>query len=326
MTISTVKFNIKDKPEFIIELRRKVNLYFKENNLSKHGDFNMKAKTAFMLALYLIPLACMIGGIIQSLDLMYFMWVLMGLGMSGIGLAVIHDANHGSYSKKKKINKGLGYLMNIIGAFHITWKIQHNVLHHSFTNIEGFDEDLEIAVMRFSSTQKPHKAYSLQAFYAPFLYGLMTIFKLFVKDFQQLIDFSKRGLLIRQGLTPKEAWSHLILNKIIYLLFTLILPIVIMNISWWHVLLGFLLMQFISGLFLALVFQSAHVVKETEFYEVDENSSVENNWAIHQMNTTSNFARKSVFFSWFIGGLNYQIEHHLFPNICHVHYKKFLIW
>jgi linoleoyl-CoA desaturase len=85
---------------------------------------------------------------------------------------------------------------------------------------------------------------------------------------------------------------------------------------------GFLLMQFISGLILALIFQPAHVIEETAFFTPDENGSVENNWAIHQLKTTANFANKSGWFSWYVGGLNFQIEHHLFPNICHIHYKK----
>ena len=101
----------------------------------------------------------------------------------------------------------------------------------------------------------------------------------------------------------------------------LVLPIVVMSAPWWVITLGFFMMQFICGVILALVFQAAHVLEETTFCVPDTEGNVESNWAIHQMQTTANFAHGGRIFSWFIGGLNYQIEHHLFPNICHVHYK-----
>jgi linoleoyl-CoA desaturase len=92
--------------------------------------------------------------------------------------------------------------------------------------------------------------------------------------------------------------------------------------SWWGTLLAFFWMHFIAGMVLALIFQPAHVINETEFYVPNEDLTVENHWAIHQLKTTANFANNSPIFSWYVGGLNYQVEHHLFPNICHVHYNK----
>ena len=102
----------------------------------------------------------------------------------------------------------------------------------------------------------------------------------------------------------------------------IVLPMILIDLPWWQILLGFLMMHLICGLIIAFIFQSAHVIEETDFFTANKEGGVENNWAIHQMKTTANFANKSVLFSWFIGGLNYQIEHHLFPNICHVHYRK----
>jgi len=322
MSVPVVKFNMQDRPEFFKELRKKVNKHFKENNISKYANFNMKFKTVFMLCLYFVPLVLMITGVVSSLWPVMFMWVLMGFGMSGIGLAIMHDANHGSYSKNQKVNNVLGYLANFLGAYHLNWKIQHNVLHHSFTNVEGFDEDIEIGIMRFSPNQKRKRIHRFQVFYAPFLYGLMIIYWLISKDFEQLVRYNKKNLLARHGLTLKKAVVQVIFNKTWYLALTLALPMIVMELPWWQILLGLLLMQFICGLVLSFIFQLAHVIEETDFYVTDDNGSVENNWAIHQVRTTANFANGSVLFSWFIGGLNYQIEHHLFPNICHVHYRK----
>lgn len=320
--MKVVKFNIKHQPEFFKELRKRVNTHFKEKNISKYANFNMKFKTGFMLTLYFLPLLLMCLGVVTSLWTVITMWILMGFGMAGIGLSIMHDANHDSYSKNQKINRTLGYLIHFIGGFRENWKIQHNVLHHSFTNIEGFDEDIKFNMMRFSPTQKRKGIHRFQVFYAPILYGFMTMYWLTSKDFQQLINYDKQNLLAGQGLTLKKGISLLIFNKIWYLLLTLILPMILIPLAWWKILLAFLLMHYICGLILAFVFQTAHVIEETNFYKPNAHGSIENNWAIHQMNTTSNFAEKSIFFSWFIGGLNYQIEHHLFPNICHIHYRR----
>ncbi len=321
MSVRAVKFNVQDRPEFFKVLRKRVNAHFKENNISKNANTKMKIKTAFMIVLYFTPLGLLLTGSISSLGAMFLMFAIMGFGMSGIGLAIMHDANHGSYSKNRKVNKVLGYLLNFIGGYPINWIIQHNVLHHSFTNVEGFDEDIEQNVMRFSPSQDRKGIFKFQAFYAPFFYGLMTIYWILSKDFEALVRYNKMGLLEGQGTTMKKAMTEVVFNKIWYLAITLVLPIYFLDFAWWQVLLGFLMMHFISGLILALVFQPAHVIQETEFFLPDEETSVENNWAIHQLLTTANFANDSTILSWYVGGLNFQIEHHLFPNICHIHYK-----
>jgi len=322
MNIPTIKFNTQSSPEFFKELRARVNKHFKDNNISKYANINMKIKTIFMLSLYFIPLILMLSGVTSSVGWVLFLWVLMGLGMSGIGLSVMHDANHGSYSKNKKVNQALGFMLNFLGGYHKNWIIQHNVLHHSFTNIDGYDEDIETPVMRFSPNQKRSKMHRFQAFYAPFFYAIMSVYWFVSKDFQQLVRYHKKGLLSGQGLTFRKALVQIIIHKSWYSILFIVLPIVVVNVPWYISILGFFIMHFITGLTLALIFQPAHVIEETEFPLPDKNSSIKNNWAIHQMRTTSNFADKSILFSWFIGGLNYQIEHHLFPKVCHVHYKK----
>ena len=322
MEMPVVKFNTQDQAEFFKVVRKRVNLYFNENNISKHANFSMVIKTVFMICLYFIPLILMLTGVVSSTWPMLLMWTLMGFGMSGIGLSIMHDANHGSYSKNKRINNALGYLIHFIGGYQENWKIQHNVLHHSFTNIEGYDEDIKNGTLRLSPNQESKKRYRFQAFYAPFLYGLMTVYWSTTKDFEQVVRYKKKDLLKSQGISFTKALWQVIFNKTWYFALTLILPLVLISLPWWQILSGYLIMHFICGLTLALIFQPAHVIDETSFFVPDENSCVENNWAIHQMKTTANFANNSRMFSWFIGGLNYQIEHHLFPNICHVHYKK----
>lgn len=322
MSSKKVVFSNKQQAEFIKELRQRVNQYFQDNNISRYGNWNMYIKSAFMICLYFIPLAILVSGSVQSTGWMFFWWMLTGFGMSGIGLSIMHDANHGSYSKHKWVNQTMGWLVNFLGAYHVNWKIQHNVLHHSFTNVHEHDHDLETAAMRFSPNQERKKLYKYQAFYAPFIYGLMTIYWLVSKDFIQVFQYNKENLLASQNLNLRKAMTHLVISKLAYVGLVLVLPIIMIDLPWYQILLGFFVMQFSCGLMLALIFQTAHVIEETDFFKTNENGELENNWAIHQLKTTANFADKSKFFSWFIGGLNYQVEHHLFPNICHVHYKK----
>lgn len=319
---NAVKFNRHDRPEFIQELRSKVNQFFKDKKCSKYADVNMVLKTIFMICLYFIPLVLLLTGTVSGLWPVIGMWTIMGFGMSGIGLSIMHDANHSAYSKNKKINAALGFTLNFIGGYPINWIIQHNVLHHSFTNIDGHDEDIEKkGLIRFSPNQKRKGIYRFQLFYAPFLYGILSIYWFIAKDFEQLVRYNRRNLLEAQGTNFKSALAQIIFNKLWYAGLTIVLPILLIALPWWQTMLGFLLMHVITGLVLALIFQAAHVLEETKFYEIGENDTLENNWAIHQMHTTSNFAQGSRVFSWLIGGLNYQIEHHLFPNVCHVHYR-----
>lgn len=322
MKSTLAKFNVQDRPEFFKELRKRVNSYFKDNNISKYANLNMKVKTAFMVSLYFVPFILILTGVVSTVWPVLIMWMLMGFGMSGIGLSIMHDANHGSYSKNQNVNNALGFLIHFIGGYSYNWKIQHNVLHHSFTNVDGHDEDIDSGIIRLSPNQKRKGIHRFQVYYAPFFYGLMTIYWSMAKDFEQIVRYKRKDLLQTQGLTFKKAITQIIFSKIGYFALIFVLPMLLSGVLWWQTLIGYLLMHFICGLTLALIFQSAHVLEETEFFLPDENGSVENNWAIHQMKTTANFSNKSRWFSWLIGGLNFQIEHHLFPNICHVHYRK----
>lgn len=323
MDYKKIKFVPNTKGDFISVLRKRVKANFQEENKSIYGNIGMVVKTIFMLLLYLVPYFLMIFGVITNPYLLIGMWLLMGLGMSGIGLAIMHDANHGAYSKNKKINKYLGYVMNLIGASAFNWKVQHNVLHHSFTNIEGVDEDIDPGIlMRLSPHAKYYKMHKYQHIYGWFLYSIMTFLWLTTKDFIQLKRYKKLDLIKGQKRTYRSVLIETIFSKIGYYAYALVIPLIFIQGPWWIIVLGFIAMHLITGLAIGLIFQPAHVMPTTEFPLPDDTGSMENNWAIHQLYTTTNFSPKSKIFSWYVGGLNYQVEHHLFPNICHVHYKR----
>lgn len=309
--------------EFAATLNKRVNEYFTRNKLAKHANGEMIVKTVFMFSLYFVPYALIVSGVVTGTLALILSVVVMGLGLSGIGLSIMHDANHSAYSKKDWVNSLLGYSMNLIGANAFNWKMQHNVLHHTYTNVHEEDEDISPrGVLRLTPHSDWKRIHKYQHIYAWFLYGLMTIVWLFFKDFVRIYNYQTNGMAKKHKINIVREWIILIGSKIGYISYIFIIPIVFTSLAWWQIISGVVMMHYIAGFILAIIFQPAHVIEGTEFPLPDENNSLENNWAIHQLLTTTNFGNRSRWFSWYVGGLNFQIEHHLFPHICHVHYRK----
>lgn len=279
-----------------------------------------------MVAMYILPFAFIVSGLATNMFLFYGLWIMMGVGMTGIGCSIMHDSNHGSYSDNKTLNKMLGKIIALVGGYEVTWKIQHNILHHTYTNIEGLDDDINAGVLlRFSPHSKWYSMHRYQHLYAWFLYGLLTLQWATIKDYRQLYDYHKKDLLKKEKITLRQAITQATIYKVLYYGLLFVVPIFVTGLSWQSVLVGFLLMHFTAGLMLSCIFQLAHVLEECEFPKPTDDRKMENSWAIHQVLNTANFSPKSKIMSWFIGGLNRQIEHHLFPHICHVHYKKLAV-
>jgi linoleoyl-CoA desaturase len=316
-----VRYNRKDPKHFLRTLRQNVNAYFEENGLQKTADYRMGLKALTMFALYLVPLAVVIAtappvwGVLLA-------YAIMGFGTAGIGLGVMHDANHGSISRKRWVNKLLSYSMNMIGGSSFTWKIQHNVLHHSYTNIYELDEDIhDKPMLRLSPHGELKPVHRYQHIYALFLYTLATLSWVSLKDFRQWAKYKAEGLAEKGGFNADRELVVLTISKILYAVALVALPI-IAGAAWWAVLLGFVLMHAIAGFIITTIFQLAHVVEGPDHYVPHPSGTMENTWAVHQLGTTANFARKSAIVTWLTGGLNHQVEHHLFPHISHLHYRK----
>jgi linoleoyl-CoA desaturase len=309
--------------DFVTTLNRRVNGYFKTHGRSRHANLEMVVKTITMFGIYFVPYFLIVTGLVAGTAWQLLLVIIMGLGLAGIGLSVMHDANHGAYSTKQWINTAIGYSLNLIGANAFNWKIQHNVLHHSYTNVHEEDEDISPrGVLRLS----PHSAWKymhqFQHIYAWFLYGLMTLVWMLVKDFVRIVRYHKNGMAKKSQANIKTEWVILLGTKLFYLGYIFFVPLLLTDLLWWQIVIGIFIMQYLAGFILAIIFQPAHVIEGTEYPLPDENRMLENNWAVHQLLTTTNFATGSAWFSWYVGGLNFQIEHHLFPNICHVHYRK----
>jgi linoleoyl-CoA desaturase len=202
----------------------------------------------------------------------------------------------------------------------MNWKMQHNVLHHTYTNIAGLDEDIDTKLaLKLSPHGKTTKAHRYQWIYAFFLYSILTLYWGLLKDLVQYIKYKKAGMN-RQSAVKNTWWLvRTSAVKLLYFGVFIFLPI-ILGMPVWQAIAGFLVMHAVSGWILSVVFQLAHVVPDTYFPQPDSEGRIPYSWAEHQLRTTMNFSRQNKLLSWYVGGLNFQIEHHLFTKICHVHY------
>ncbi len=302
---------------FFTGLKKEVDAYFNTNNIKKTGDFRLYAKTAI-----LIPLAVTLY--VSLLIVSMPMWVfiiascILGLALASIGFNVMHDACHGSYSSKKWVNDVMGYTINTLGGNAFIWKQKHNIIHHTYVNVDGLDDDIaKSPLIRQCHTQKWVPAHKVQHLYLPLVYAITSFAWAFIMDFTKYFT----NKVYRTPLQKMSAWDHVIFwfSKVMYVVAYVVVPYYFMGGAMFA--LFFCFMHLFKGTALALVFQLAHVVEETEFETVsNEDKVIENEFAIHQVKTTANFAMKNFFVNWYVGGLNFQIEHHLFPKVSHVHY------
>lgn len=322
MSQINVRFPRTDQMDFFRTLNNRVNAYFQENNLSKYGNWKLYLKSVVVFTIFLAPYFIILSNNFNQW-IMLGLSIVIGIGMALVGMCVMHDGNHGAYSRSKWVNNLMGSSIYILSGNVFNWKVQHNILHHTYTNIAEHDEDLNAdGLLRLSKHDnwKPYHRY--QHYFAVILYGLLTFNWALRKDFRQLHNYLKRGFSTGNKVNPTKEWIILTITKVLYLMVWIVTPIIVLDVEWWKVLIGFLAMHYTAGLILSIVFQLAHIVEDTETPLPDDKGNMENTWAMHQLFTTANFAPKNKLVSWFVGGLNYQIEHHIFPHISHVHYPK----
>lgn len=315
--MATPKFLNVQGSTFHQELKSRVNNYFAETNKSSTGNFSLYFKAVLFWLCYVALYVHVV-----FFTPAYWIAILECLTMGGltaaIGFNVMHDGGHGSFSKSKFWNKIAGFSVNALGASGIMWNNKHNIIHHTYTNIDGVDDDIEIKPMlRMCSTQKKYFIHRFQHIYVWFLYTLLLLVWVFESDYRKYFKQKVGPVPIKKMSTFEHVafW----VAKIGYAFMMIALPIYLLGFLPW--LIGFLTLSMFAGFILSIVFQLAHTVEETAFPTPDEDSNkIENEWAIHQIETTANFATKNRLISWLVGGLNFQIEHHLFPKISHVHY------
>jgi len=303
--------------EFSAVLRKKVDEYFRTNRIKQQGNLKLYSKTIILLS-SIVFLYWLLVFHTPSAWIALPLCALAGVNLAAIGFNVMHDGCHGSYSRKQWVNDLMGYTLDFMGGCSYFWKVKHNVAHHSYTNIEGHDEDIDIRPFMRLNTQQPKKAFhKYQHYYWPLLYSLTYFWWVGVRDMQKYIQMRVATTEI-----PKmSVKQHLIFwgGKLAYFGIFWVVPLMVLPTG--QFLLGYGLTLAVTGLTLGIVFQLAHAIEDLDFPEPDPKTlKIENAWFVHQLQTTANFATKSKFWGWLTGGLNFQVEHHLFPRMSHVHY------
>ena len=316
---ATPKFKNTQGSNFHQELKRRVNSYFADNNKKSTGDTSLYLKAILFWTSYVF-LYIHVVFFTPEYWIAFFECLVMGGVTAAIGFNVMHDGGHGSFSENKFWNKMAAFSVNGLGASMIMWNNKHNIIHHTYTNIDGVDDDIEIRPMlRMCSTQKKYKIHRFQHIYVWFLYTLLLVIWVFATDYTKY--FRKRVGAV--AIKKMSRFDHFAFwtAKVGYYIMMIVLPIYMVGFLPWLV--GFLVLAMFAGLILSVVFQLAHTVEETAFPTTLANTNnIENEWAIHQIETTANFATKNKIISWLVGGLNFQIEHHLFPKVSHIHYPE----
>ncbi len=303
---------------FHADLKRQVRAYFERTRRSPSGAVAMHAKTAaiavWFATSYALLLAC--GG--ASAWLAVALTASLALATAGIGFSVMHDANHGAYSRSAGVNRALGLALDFVGASSYVWRFKHNVQHHTYTNVDGMDADIESEpFLRLAPSQRRRAFHRYQHVYAWFLYGVLAVKWWFVDDPVDLL----RGRLGRHPF-PRPRGRELaavIAGKGVFLAWAVVVPALVYRSG--RVALLFLMGALVLGVVLSTVFQLAHAVGGAESHAAEPgDQQMPTGWAEHQVRTTIDFAPRSRLLGWFVGGLNFQIEHHLFSAVCHVHY------
>lgn len=300
---------------FLRTLRGRIDGYFEETGQSKRDLPRMYFKT-FVIMTWTVASYVLLVFFATTFWQAALAITSLALAMCAVGFNIQHDGGHGAYSDKKWVNNMMAMTLDMLGGSSYVWKRKHNQLHHSFTNIAGHDEDIEVGILgRLSPHQPRYWFHRAQHLYLWFFYGFLPLKWQFVDDFSFLMSDDTRNHPRPKGTDGIVFWG----GKLFFFAWAVAIPMVFHQ--WYYVLLGLFVATYIEGIVLSVVFQLAHVVEDAEFPLADaETNKVENEWAIHQVETTVDFARTSRLVNWYTGGLNYQIEHHLFPKICHLHY------
>lgn len=296
-------------------LSEAVNGYFKQNNLAKTGDQALFSKALIILFFHLASYALFF---IVAEPYSWLAWAFHGFTTALVGFNIMHDGAHASFSKNKKLNNLAAHTFNMIGSNAFYWKQKHNLNHHPYTNVAVADEDIEaFGLLRMSPDKPRYWFHKWQHIYVWALYPLTSLFWFFILDYIAYFNQKIADQKFSQKYQFKDSAIFWI-SKLGYVSIYLLIPAYFLD--WKTVLIGFLCLHAVMGFLFAVVFQLAHVVDKTEFPRPDEHGNLPYEWAAHQLATTADFAPKSKIVTWCLGGLNFQVEHHLFPRISHTHY------
>ena len=304
---------------FILETRREVEQYLSRGSTRIKGAVLLYVKAPIALALTVISWTVLIffhPGVVLALI------CIVGLvfGAMLTAFCVQHDANHGAYFRQRRYNHLVGWSTDLLLGFSsYAWRVKHNVAHHTYTNVDGFDDDAtQIPLARFMPSQRSRPWYRFQQYYIWPMYTLMGLRWQTVGD----LNAFRRGTVGESALRPPRGWTlvGLVAGKAFFITWAIVIPLIVY--PWWAVLGAYVVFTMITSLIMATTFQLAHCVEEASFASADELRAERRIWAVHEVETTVDFCPRNPVLTWMLGGLNFQIEHHLFPRVPHTHYPK----
>ncbi len=300
-------------------LAAKVDAYFAARGIGRHANGEMVAKTVLGFALWIATWIWLMRGHHSPLGVVG-VYVVHGFAQLHIAFNVAHDANHGAFSRRKGVNRLLACTFDLVGASSYMWRLMHNDSHHAFVNVRGADSTfISGQIFRFSPEDRVRPYHRFQHLYAPLIYSLSTLDWTLTKDFRWLFRATRFGNR-RLERHPASELIVLFAGKAFYFAYTLVLPLIFLDTPWYAVIAGFVVMHLFLGFTIALIFQPNHFNEESTFPQADEEGHIANNYIRHIFDTTSDYARGNPFACWILGCLNLHVIHHMFPQICHVHY------
>ncbi len=319
--MNKLKFTKDEGSEFYKELNEKIEQYFSQKGIHKTGNRIMIFKIILYFSLDIFFYTLMITS--RSATGFYTFYLLMGLSILLTAFNISHDAAHGVAVKSKSWNKLLFSLsFNLQGNNAYVWGKNHNESHHLYTNIEGSDIDvLNNPLFRMTESQSLKWFHRYQFIYAPFLYLLYSINWFFFRETLMLFNYSSRTIKI---VIPKNEVVKLVLYKLLYIVYMIVLPIYFLPFGWQTVLLAFILNHFIISILFVGVLGVSHLSDFVQHPVPDKDNRLNMSWPKLQMCTSVDYNADSKFFNWTLGGFNAHALHHLLPNICHVHYLAIL--
>lgn len=308
------------KDEFIRVYRERVDNYFRDNNMSPYANTEMIVKTIIAFLFWGGSYALLMSNILSPYPVLLILaFTMLGYANIFIAFNIMHDACHNAYSANRKVNKILGYTMNFIGGNRYLFTKMHNA-HHAYVNILGIDVTLEThGLFRFTPDEPYKPFHKYQHIYTPILYALAHLHWVTVKDFKWF--FVEKHIGNRKNIKhPFKEYVILFISKAIYYALIFVFPFIFIEAHWALIVLGILSIHFLPSLTFALMFQVTHVYEGTTYPKPDDDGNIENNYALHVLETTADFLPHSRIGSWLMGGINLHVVHHIFPGICHVHY------
>jgi linoleoyl-CoA desaturase len=300
-------------------LNERVKAYLSDNHISGRDVPAMYLKTVVMLAWWLGTYLLLLLGHFPPL-VNIILCLVWAMAIAAVGFNVVHDANHNGYSDHQFINRLVSFSADMIGLSGFRWRIKHNVWHHTYTNIAGYDDDVEtFGLMRLTPRAPWKPLHKLQAWYFPAVYSLIA-FDFIMRDFMMALFGKSDDNHVYPKMSPADKITFWF-GKLFFFSIMFVFPLLVF--PWWQVLIGFLMVMLSVSLILGVIFQLAHINRYAAFPEpVGDPLHIDNEWAIHQVETTVDFAPHNRLLSFYIGGLNFQIEHHLLPHICHLNYPR----